>query len=468
MLKRYNHMMLSLLGLADLVAAAAAWWVAHSLRVLGSAYGWSRYDPPPLGQFAPSVLLSLVLALVFYSRFNLYQVHRTRSLLKELGDVMKAVFTAWGLTYVATNFLLIGRLPTISRMMMAALLGSWLVLAMAERLAAREVLRALRRRGWNLRHAAIVGTGRLAQKLYQTLRQNTWTGIEPIYFVDDGERTRLLDLEVRGPIDAIDRVLAARPADIVFVALPNSEHDRLEEVLTSLSAVNVDVQVVPDLLSFHFLRHDVSQLEDLPIIGLTSTPQQGWNAFSKRLFDVVFSALALVLLAAPMLIIAAIIRLTSKGPALYRQQRASLGGQPFEIYKFRTMRPDAEAKTGAVWATRDDARVTAIGRLLRRTSLDELPQLLNVLTGQMSLVGPRPERPELIERFRKQVPRYMLRSRVKAGLTGWAQVHGLRGNTSLRKRVQYDLYYITHWSFGLDLWIILLTPFRGLVHPNAY
>jgi putative colanic acid biosynthesis UDP-glucose lipid carrier transferase len=188
----------------------------------------------------------------------------------------------------------------------------------------------------------------------------------------------------------------------------------------------------------------------------------------KRAFDLLVSAVSLPLLVLPMLLIALGVKWSSPGPVFYRQERASLGGKPFQILKFRTMVVDAEKSVGPVWAFDNDSRATRFGRFLRRTSLDELPQLLNVLWGDMSLVGPRPERPELIERFRHQVPRYMLRHHVKAGLTGWAQVHGLRGRTSLRKRIQYDLYYIRHWTFGLDLWILALTPFRGLVNPNAY
>jgi lipopolysaccharide/colanic/teichoic acid biosynthesis glycosyltransferase len=169
-----------------------------------------------------------------------------------------------------------------------------------------------------------------------------------------------------------------------------------------------------------------------------------------------------------MMLIALIIKVSSRGPIFYRQVRSSLGGQPFKIIKFRTMKENSEATTGAIWATPNDSRVTRVGRFLRRTSLDELPQLFNVLVGHMSLVGPRPERPELIERFRHQVPRYMLRHQVKAGLAGWAQVHGLRGQTSLRKRVQYDLYYVTNWSFGLDLRVLLMVPFKGFVNRNAH
>jgi Undecaprenyl-phosphate glucose phosphotransferase len=356
----------------------------------------------------------------------------------------------------------------ISRLMMGSVLVAWSVLAVANRFAARATLRYFRRRGRNIRTAAIIGTGRLSQKLCDALRRNIWTGIVPEYFIDDSCGSELMDLEVLGPLGAIDEIISTRCVDIAFVAMSGKRNGELGEVLDSLLHLNVDVRVVPDLLSFQFLRCDVAQLDDIPIIAMTHSPQHGFNSVAKRLFDVAASSAAILVLAVPMAIIALAVKLTSRGPAFYLQERTSIGGRPFKIMKFRTMIADAEAGTGPVWAARDDPRVTRVGRLLRRTSLDELPQLFNVLLGHMSLVGPRPERPELIDGFRKDIPRYMLRHHVKAGLTGWAQVNGLRGNTSLRKRVQYDLHYIMNWSVGLDLRILFTSLFGRLVHANAY
>jgi putative colanic acid biosynthesis UDP-glucose lipid carrier transferase len=212
------------------------------------------------------------------------------------------------------------------------------------------------------------------------------------------------------------------------------------------------------MLSYNLLRHELEAIDNLPMVNLTHTPLRGWNGVVKRIMDVTVAAVALVVLSPLMAAIALAVRLTSPGPVLYRQTRASLGGQPFEILKFRTMVPDAERRTGAIWADGEtDPRLTSIGRFLRRWNLDELPQFWNVLVGEMSLVGPRPERPELVERFGRKIPRYMLRQHAKAGLTGWAQVNGLRGRTSLRKRVQYDLFYLCNWTLGFDLKILLMT-----------
>lgn len=458
--------MLSLLAALDLAVAAAAWCLGYWVRVAAGEVGWTTFPRPPFQQYVPAMIVSLVLMLLVFGRLGLYQPRRTKSLWVEAWDVARGVAVAWVLTYVLANFL--QRTP-LSRLLMGPVLGLWLTLALSARLSARLALRSLRRRGWNTRYAAIAGSGRLAQKLFHVLKRSPWAAVEVRYFVDDSPPgRRLLGRDVCGPLLQVDRILADRPIDIVFVALPKERHDDLEAVMDRLATTPADVRVVPDLLSCHFLRHDVTQIDNLPIIAVTHSPQHGWNSLLKRLFDVLFAGLALLLLAVPMLLAALAIRLTSRGPILYVQERTSLGGRPFRILKFRTMVEGAEDGTGPVWAEPDDTRVTPLGRLLRRTSFDELPQLINVLLGDMSLVGPRPERPELIDRFRREVPRYMLRHQVKAGLTGWAQVHGLRGQTSLRKRVQYDLYYINNWSFGLDLRILLMTPFRGLVHRNAY
>jgi exopolysaccharide biosynthesis polyprenyl glycosylphosphotransferase len=228
------------------------------------------------------------------------------------------------------------------------------------------------------------------------------------------------------------------------------------------------VRVVPDLLQHITFRAGVSDLDGLPVVHLTQVPLTGWAGLVKRSLDIAISAGALIV-ASPLLgAIAAAIRIEDGGPIFYRQVRMGLDGRPFDIVKFRSMNVGAEDDSGPTWAVQDDPRRTRVGRLLRRTSLDELPQLWNVLRGEMSLVGPRPERPEFVQAFKDQFPQYMLRHRVRSGITGWAQVHGWRGNTSLTKRIEYDLYYIENWSLALDLKILWLTAKHGLAHRNAY
>jgi Undecaprenyl-phosphate glucose phosphotransferase len=256
--------------------------------------------------------------------------------------------------------------------------------------------------------------------------------------------------------------------DHVIIALAHEDYARLPGLLDAIGDEPVTIHVVPDLVRFTSLRGGVEDFEGIPFIHLRDSPLQGWSRIAKRAFDVVFAAAVLVLLSPVMLGIALAVKLTSPGPILYRQDRMGLDGQRFQMLKFRTMGVNAEASTGPVWASQGDARRTRLGAFLRRFSVDELPQFVNVLRGQMSVVGPRPERPVFVEDFRRTVPGYMLRHKVKSGITGWAQVHGLRGNTSLEKRIERDIEYIERWSLWLDLKIIMLTLSRVVFDRNAY
>jgi Undecaprenyl-phosphate glucose phosphotransferase len=254
----------------------------------------------------------------------------------------------------------------------------------------------------------------------------------------------------------------------VIIAMPPSQSHELDELLHALKDETVDVRVVPDVHRFVTIGCEIEVFDGFPILRLNDSPVVGWGAIVKRISDIVVSSTALVFLSPILLLIAAGVRLTSRGRVLYAQERMGLDGQGFRMLKFRTMREDAEVESGAVWARKGDNRCTPLGAFLRKTSLDELPQLLNVLRGDMSLVGPRPERPMFVDKFRYEIPHYMLRHKVRTGITGWAQVNGWRGNTSLNRRIECDLFYIKNWSIGLDLKILVMTLWRGFIHKNAY
>ena len=253
--------------------------------------------------------------------------------------------------------------------------------------------------------------------------------------------------------------------DHLYVALPLDEHVKMLGLVEATNREGVDIHVVPDLMQFIALRARLENLDGVPIISLNDVPLRGFNSVLKRAIDIGISASALAVFSIPFGIIAFLIRRASPGPVFYTQERMGLDGKAFDVYKFRSMHVGAEDDTGPVWARDDDPRATKIGRLLRRFDVDELPQLWNVLRGDMSIVGPRPERPYFVEQFKHRIPQYMLRHKVKAGITGWAQVNGWRGNTSLEKRIEYDLYYIENWSVGLDIKIMWLTLVRGLHRP---
>jgi Undecaprenyl-phosphate glucose phosphotransferase len=271
-----------------------------------------------------------------------------------------------------------------------------------------------------------------------------------------------------GGIEDIRGVLAAHQVDIVIIALPHGDYPRLGAVLHEIGDEPVTIHFVPDLFNLASLRGGVEEFESIAFIHLRESPLYGWNRVLKRTFDLVFGVGALLVALPAMAGIAIAVVVTSGRPVLYRQERMGLDGRRFRMLKFRTMGLDAEAQHGPQWAIRDDPRRTRLGTFLRRFSLDELPQLLNVLRGEMSLVGPRPERPSFVEDFRRRVPGYMLRHKMKAGITGWAQINGWRGNTSIEKRIEYDLEYIARWSLGFDLSILLQTLWLGFRNRNAY
>ena len=331
----------------------------------------------------------------------------------------------------------------------------------------REALRVARRRGYNLRYALVVGGGELAAGVIQRVRSRPDTGIQILGLVGEDKRAAAGAQPLGGFAD-LRAVLDAHQVDHVILALAHEEYGRLGGLLEAIGDEPVTIHVVPDLGRFTSLRGGVEEFEGLPFVHLRESPLYGWNQVAKRVFDVAFSLAVLVLLSPVLATLAAAVKLTSRGPVLYGQERMGLDGQRFRMMKLRTMRMDAERETGPVWAAAGDDRRTPIGSFLRRFSLDELPQFVNVLRGEMSVVGPRPERPVFVERFRQTVPGYMLRHKVKSGVTGWAQVHGLRGNTSLEKRIEYDIEYIERWSFWLDLKIIGMTLFRVLFDRNAY
>jgi putative colanic acid biosynthesis UDP-glucose lipid carrier transferase len=339
------------------------------------------------------------------------------------------------------------------------------------RIAIRATLRELRRRGYNRRHIVIVSAGRLGRDIALRLARAQWSGLSVRAFYDDKPElagTRVEGIPVRGPIDNLARDLAVEPVDQIWIALPLRSESRIQELLTQLRQHSVEVRLVPDLFNFVLLNHSVTEVAGLPVINLTESPLSGVNRVIKGTEDIVLSMLLLLAASPAILLIALGVKLSSHGPVFYRQERVTWNGERFQMLKFRTMPVDAEAATGPVWARAGEQRATAFGSFLRRSSLDELPQLINVLKGDMSLVGPRPERPEFVERFRQQIPGYMQKHLVKGGITGWAQVNDLRGDTDLTRRIEYDLYYIDNWSLMFDLRILCLTLWHILTSHNAH
>jgi len=454
MLKQHSQLMISLLVVADALAVGVAWLTSYWFRFRYLPVDPAKGIPPLDDKFIPMLPLVILGHLIIFYRLRLYRPRRSDRILRETRDIIKAFFVA--IVVVVLIDYALPQANKISRQFIAtyAIIGTGFFALF--RFCVRKAMQLLRRHGWNRRQAAVIGSGRSAQRLLHALQRNSWTGLEVAYFVDEAPGRSIHGIPVRGPLAETATIVEQSPVDSIFIALSTSQAHRLDEVLGTLATSMADVRLVPDMNPAYAMRPNVSQLEDVPILSLRQTPLYGWNAILKRGFDLVVGSICLLVALVPMGVIAALVKLSSRGPILYRQRRMGLDGREFTMLKFRTMRADAEAN-GPVWSQSNDARRTWIGAFLRRTSLDELPNLFNVLAGHMSLVGPRPERPEFIADFKHDVSNYMLRHKMKAGMTGYAQIHGWRGDTPLRKRIQYDLYYIRNWSLGLDVRIMART-----------
>ena len=470
MLYRYSEVFRTSLLLADLVLVTVSWLGAYYLRfhtVFDAPLGI-----PEFGAYLAPLALILPLWLVLFRSRGLYEPQRTGSLFGEVGRVVGA--TAFGvMALVAITFFYRSYFYSRGVIVIFFVLSTTSVAAF--RLFVRIALRSLRRRGFNLRYAVVVGAGQLAEEVIDRVHGHPEVGMRVRGVLAESRSATgrtVRDVPVVGDYgqlkDILRRSRFGDRVDQVFLALPRDDGHYLEKVLSDLEDEVVTVRLVPDLLHVRTLRSSVEDFDGLAVISLRDSPLVGWAAVNKRVFDVVVAGTALVL-TSPLLVVVTIATLLSSGrPAIFVQKRMGLDGRVFRMFKVRTMIRDAEKTTGPVWASRGDDRRTGLGGFLRRTSLDELPQLWNVLRGDMSLVGPRPERPVFIERFRAEIPGYMLRHKVKAGLTGWAQVCGWRGDTSLHERIEHDIYYIQNWSLALDIRILMLTVWRGWFGPSAY
>ncbi len=469
MLQEQSRLFQRLLFAADIVLIIVGWTLAWFIRF--EVLDRIDFVPPPEYQplerylgFLPWVL---VVSAAVYWFSGLYAPDRFQRLPRLIFSVAKAVAMGIIVTAASLSFyreLYFSRLHLI---FFGVITPSLMVTL---RIVLYGLMRRARRQGMNLRRVLILGAGRAGRKLEESFRQYPWMGFDVVGFLDDNKQD---ETDVLGYIEEAPAVVdqfeqAGRPINYVYVVLPVAALHRVEGIVDELSTRLTHVCLVPDLFHFDIVNSRISDVDGLPVIHLIDEAPLEFGRISKRILDILFSFVILFLLLPLFLMIAAAVKLSSRGPALYKQRRMGLNGQTFDMLKFRSMPVDAEARSGAVWAAPGEKRATSIGRMLRRTSLDELPQFINVLKGDMSVVGPRPERPVFIQEFRERVPRYMLRHKVKAGITGWAQVHGWRGDTSIEKRIEYDLYYIQHWSLKLDLKIMLMTVWSGFVHKNAY
>ena len=462
---KHKSQMLSLWFLCcDLALTVAAWLGSHYLRFESGLFVVDK-PPPTFAMCWQNIPVVLLCSLLAYHFTGQYQIHRFRRLREELVSVFLGT-TLMGLFLVAATFGLHN--PYESRGAIILFIGLTMTLIVVFRRLSWIGVHWLRRRGYNQTQTLIVGTGRVARKTARSLRQTSWLGFKNVGFIEDQPSHWASDLDILGAITDLPHLVTKYHVSHVFICLPMTRYHEARRVFDKLSQTLVDVRLVADVPALAGVNFTTTYFDGMPMVGLRESPHFGLNIVVKRAMDIALSLIALLILSPLMTLIAILVKWTSPGPIFYSQERCGLNGKPFRMFKFRSMRTDSEQKTGAVWAVKNDPRNTKLGSFLRKTSLDELPQFFNVLRGDMSIVGPRPERPVFISKFVKTIPSYNARHAVKAGITGWAQVNGWRGNTSLRKRIQYDLYYITHWTPWLDLRILFLTVWHGFVNRNAY
>jgi Undecaprenyl-phosphate glucose phosphotransferase len=463
---------------ADFVATIVAFGLAYFVR-FDSGLLDTPVPQPPFGRYAALAPFIGVFVILAFQLQGLYRLRRGRTRVDDffgvlVGNLLGALFgvlaTLYVQTYHLSDELKAQGVLEVSRWVWTLFLTLNVLFTYSSREILRDLLRRRWRRGIGLKRVLIAGVGDLGRMVADRILEHSELGFRVVGFADDraasGDVIGYRGLPLLGTTREVAEICQREHVDEIYVALPIEEHIKMLGVVEFATRECLDVHVVPDLLQFIALRARLEDLDGLPLISVNDVPLRGLNSVLKRIVDILLSSGVLMAGAVPALILAWLIRRSSPGPAFYSQVRMGLDGKAFTVYKFRSMPIDAEDASGPVWARDDDPRATPVGRWLRRNDVDELPQFWNVFKGDMSIVGPRPERPFFVEQFKHRIPQYMLRHKVKSGITGWAQVNGWRGNTSLEKRIEFDLYYIENWSLSLDfkiMWLTLLRTRHGSV-----
>ena len=422
----------------------------------------------PFRIYAVAILPIVPVYLLLYYLFSLYTPKRVQGRRLEMWNIIKA--NTVGIALILGILYLI-KMMHFSRELLAIFYFVNVLLETGLRNLIRYFLRSMRKKGYNLKHILLVGYSHAAEEYIDRIIANPQWGYKIRGILDDHVEagTEYKGVKVLGRIANLMVILPQNRLDEIAITLGLNEYYRLEEIVALCEKSGVHTKFIPDYNRVIPTKPYTEDILGLPVINIRHVPLTNtYYAFLKRLMDIVGSVCAIVIFSPVMLFSVIMIKLTSPGPLIFKQERVGLHNRPFMMYKFRSMEVQAPEKEKTRWTVKDDPRVTGFGKFMRKTSIDELPQLFNVLKGEMSLVGPRPERPFFVEKFKEEIPRYMIKHQVRPGITGWAQVNGYRGNTSIRKRIEYDLYYIENWTLGLDIKILFLTIFKGFVNKNAY
>ncbi len=432
-------------------------------------------DPRGLSflQYMQVLMFLVPLYLILYLAFNLYTSKRVQGRRLEISNIVKA--NSIGLLLVMAAFFMLREFneyaTNYSRTTLFYFYLINICLEAAVRNLIRMILRRMRKSGFNLRHIIFVGYSSAAEAFIDRIKSNPQWGYKISGILDDNKEIGYTykNVPVLGTTEELEQMLENNRLDEIALTLGLQEYYKLKRIVAICEKSGVHTKFVPDYNDIIPTRPYTEDLLGLPVVNIRHVPLTNtFNMICKRIMDIFGSVFAIILFSPVMLVTAVLVKTTSKGPLIYKQERVGLHNQTFQMYKFRSMEVQSTKSEKKAWTVRNDPRVTKVGRVIRKTSIDELPQLFNILKGDMSLVGPRPERPFFVEKFREEIPRYMVKHQVRPGLTGWAQVNGYRGDTSIKKRIEYDLYYIENWTLGLDIKILFLTFFKGFVNKNAY
>lgn len=462
--KRLNRIHVLIDALVIAVSYIAAWYlkfVSPFFEREGEVLSYEKY----------MIVLILVIPgyLLLYYFFQLYTPKRLSGRRAEIGSIVKA--NTIGLLVFILVLYLGFREVQFSREMLFVFYCVNVLNEILVRNVIRLLLYRIRKKGYNLKHILLVGYSRAAEGFIDRVRANAQWGYKIRGILDDHMEAgrEYHGVRVLGGTEELLEILSENTLDEIAITLGLSEYSKLENIVELCEKSGVHTKFIPDYNSILPTRPYTEDLQGLPVINIRKVPLNRLiNRVLKRTFDIVGASVALVVFSPLMLLTMALIKLTSQGPMFFSQVRVGLHNEEFKMYKFCSMEVQKESEEVKAWTTKNDPRVTGIGKFIRRTSIDELPQLINILKGDMSLVGPRPERPHFVDKFKEEIPRYMIKHQVRPGMTGWAQVNGYRGNTSIRRRVAYDLYYIENWSMGFDIKIMFLTVFKGFINKNAY
>jgi exopolysaccharide biosynthesis polyprenyl glycosylphosphotransferase len=423
---------------------------------------------PPFNTYFLSTLVIIPIWILVLQSQKSYIPHRNVTLSNDFFQIIKSIIFGM-LIIIAAAFFYRGF--SYSRFVVVLLWASSIFFIFIGRVGIQFIRRNLHRKGKELRDAVIIGNNNAANMIFEKLCNKSLSGYRVVGYLADQETSHdmlLSKCKYLGKITDALHVLNENGIELAFITLENDKHQKIYNLMKQAEGINVEFMIVPDVLELMSSRYNMKEIGGIPFIQIKGIPMTTWGKIVKRMFDIVFSTIVLILFSPVVFLISLLIKLNSKGPIFYTQDRVGLDGNSFNVYKFRTMIINAEKNTGPVWASQDDPRVTKVGKFLRRTSLDEIPQFINVLRGDMSVVGPRPERLHFVNQFKDVVPKYLDRHLLKTGITGWAQVNGLRGQAPIEERTKYDLYYIENWSLAFDVKIIFKTIYSVIFGKDAY